>query len=83
MPRMDGFEVLTRLRTEPAAAGMRVVMLSGRPADNLPYPAIGRAEEFYQAPESGSLGFDLMVMKDSLKDPADLIRTLETICPPV
>jgi len=71
MPRMDGFEVLKRLKAEPATAGIPVVMLMAMPALAMEYaPIYGPGEWFVSDALAG------MVIKPLLKDPALLIQAL-------
>ena len=53
MPRMDGFEVCTRLRKEPATRGVGILMLTDNRGENTLLESIERgADEFMSKPFS-------------------------------
>jgi CheY-like chemotaxis protein len=76
MPRMDGFEVLTRLKSDPNTAAIPVVLLIGMPAEARAYTPIYGPGEFYCSDNHA-----LVVIKPLLKDPAELIRLLVDLRP--
>lgn len=71
MPRMDGFDVLARLKSDPATAAIPVVMFTGMPAEAREYTAVSGPGEFYVSDMIA-----LVVIKPLLKDPALLIQAL-------
>lgn len=71
MPRMDGFDVLARLKSDPATAAIPVVMFTGMPAEAREYTAVYGPGEFYVSDTIA-----LVVIKPLLKDPAVLIRAI-------
>ena len=47
MPRMDGFEALKRLKTNPATEDLRVIMLTARSKDEDVFEGYGRGAHWY------------------------------------
>lgn len=66
MPRMDGFEVLSRLKHSPRTATIPVVMLCNRSADGMPF-------------HSDDKQLHLLEVKDDLDDPTDLAKQIAAI----
>lgn len=76
MPRMDGFEVLTRVKADPVTAGIPVVLLIGMPAEAREYPAISKPGEFILSDYLA-----LIVIKPLLKDLSQLVEALAELKP--
>jgi DNA-binding response OmpR family regulator len=47
MPRLDGFETLSRLRADPATAEIPVIMLTARAQDDDTFEGYGRGARWY------------------------------------
>lgn len=47
MPRLDGFETLSRLRADPATAEIPVIMLTARAQDDDTFEGYGRGAQWY------------------------------------
>jgi DNA-binding response OmpR family regulator len=47
MPRLDGFETLSRLRADPATADLPVIMLTARAQDDDTFEGYGRGAQWY------------------------------------
>jgi two-component system alkaline phosphatase synthesis response regulator PhoP/two-component system response regulator VicR len=47
MPRLDGFETLSRLRADPATAEIPVIMLTARAQDEDTFEGYGRGARWY------------------------------------
>lgn len=47
MPRLDGFETLSRLRADPATAELPVIMLTARAQDEDTFEGYGRGARWY------------------------------------
>jgi two-component system alkaline phosphatase synthesis response regulator PhoP/two-component system response regulator VicR len=47
MPRMDGFEALRRLKTDPKTEDLRVIMLTARSQDEDVFEGYGRGAHWY------------------------------------
>lgn len=82
MRRMDGFEVLKHLKTDPATAAIPIVLLIAQPALSRPYQAIHEPEDLFPTGGTAEPDFNLVVIKALLRDPAELIRAIGPLCPP-
>lgn len=74
MPRMDGFEVLSRLREDPKRGQMQVVLLTGLPAAVEDYPAISRPGQVLLCDD-----VELIVIKPLLNSLYELVTALEDL----